>query len=342
MDIFIKSTKIKEKIIESENTKSEVFTLPIGEKIQIKEMIQFTGGGAANSAFGFAKMGLTAACFGVVGNEDGDAILQPLSEAGVDTHHVIREGKKSSFSVIITGNSGRRTVLHHRSESKTFGKKIIQSIPKCRAIYSGHLNPQSQEILFEIPKWKKNNPNGIWAWNPGKTQFYNGFDTFKNVFPSVDYLILNQEEAELFTSIKSSSIEIYKSCHKNGFPEEIIGKKIPIHLPEHIPKSTGDVRKCAKKFLDAGIKSVVITDGRAGAQYFDTTHHYYIPTENTTPVCTLGAGDAFSVGVLTARLHNQPIKKQLQIGHANAAATVNKYGAQKGVLTKKDIKEMLS
>ena len=52
-----------------------------------------------------------------------------------------------------------------------------------------------------------------------------------------------------------------------------------------------------------------------------------------SPICTLGAGDAFSVGLIAAALKGFSSEKQLYWGNANATSVVQKFGAQGGQLT---------
>jgi len=93
------------------------------------------------------------------------------------------------------------------------------------------------------------------------------------------------------------------------------------------------VRKLADQFLEAGVEVVCITDGSRGAQIFDGTNHYWAPPMQADRKDSLGAGDAFSIGVIAARLRGQPLDKQIMWGSLNAGSVIQHYGAQAGQLT---------
>jgi 2-dehydro-3-deoxygluconokinase len=327
VDIFLHPPELSEIRWSNTDGDKSFLALPAEEKIQIQHVIRSVGGGAANTAVGFGKMGLLPAVFGTIGrDENAEFIKKVLKKNGIDTQHIHEEKESSSFSVILTSYSGKRTVLHHRAMEHNFDIKTLEKTPKSRALYIGHLYDREEELLFGVPDWKKRT-GGMVVWNPGKTQFHTGFKAFQKIFPQMDYLILNREEAEAFTGISAKNMFFHKTT------PTIIGKKIDIGEGEHVPQMLGDLRAIAKKFLSAGVQTLIITDGRNGAQLFHNKTHLLVPTCETPPVCTLGAGDAFSVGVITAALQKKDFPTQLLWGHRNATAVVAKFGAQEGQLT---------
>ena len=318
------------------------FSFPVGEKIKIQKVHKFCGGGSANTSVGFAKLGLNSAIFGIIGDdEEGHLIKNKLSKTRslpngkknkVDTNFLIEEkGGISASSIILNDPKGRRTVFHNRKNKKNFSRSTLKNAPLSKAIYISHLYDNSQDLLFEIPNWKKRT-KGLVAWNPGKTQFKAGFKKFKDIFPSVDILILNTEEAELFTKIKARKLKLKKAT------ENQIGQKITTGK-SYIADSVFDVRKLAHKFLSAGINTVVITDGAQGAQLFTKENHLFCPAPDIPITSTLGAGDAFSVGITTARLLGESLEKQIIWGSLNSGAVIQKFGAQEGQLTLREIKK---
>ena len=95
-------------------------------------------------------------------------------------------------------------------------------------------------------------------------------------------------------------------------------------------------------FLEAGVKNVFITDGIKGAQYFGIGNpHIYAPAYDEVPaISTLGAGDSFSVGVVSAFLKGKNPSTQLLWGSANAGSVVQKFGAQEGQLTLPEVEKV--
>ncbi|MDH3324349.1 MAG: carbohydrate kinase family protein [Candidatus Peregrinibacteria bacterium] len=316
LDLFLEANEI--------TSKGEYIMLPIGDKIKLDGVHKFVGGGAANCGVGFVKLGLSTAAFGVIGDdEEAVFIAKDLKKNGLNTDFLIREkNESSSFSIILTGKNGRRTVFHHRSTNQDFGADSLKKAMGSRAIYIGHLYHGAEDLLFAISGF-----NGLVAWNPGKTQFESGFNKFSKVFPRIDVLILNVEEAESFTGIEAPRIDL----------KDLTAKKIVNGFPV---KEVADLRTVAQKFLDAGVKRVVITDGEKGTQCFDQDEHFFVRASDQVPVSTLGAGDAFSVGFVGAILHGQDTVTAMKWGAASSGGVLRGFGAQNGQLTLEEIERV--
>jgi len=316
-------------------THRNFFHFPIGDKIRVAKILKFAGGGAANSAVGFSKLNLRTAIFGVLGDDDDSHFIEKiLREKKIETKFLLREkNSSSSFSAILLAPSGGRTVFHHRNIAVHFSEKNLRDAPPTRAIYVGHLYDESEKMLFEIPNWQKNSEKKFF-WNPGKTQFSGGFSKFKKIFPCVDAIFLNVEEAENFTGIEAEKMLESRRDNLNLFPTEknFLGEKI--WRPSEFPAEYFcDVRKIAQKFLNAGVKKIFITDGRRGAQFFDQNkNHFFVPALDEPAKNTLGAGDAFSVGAVAAILHDEKIEHQILWAAKNASSVVREVGAQNGQL----------
>lgn len=311
-------------IIETE--RMDYFQIPLGEKIKINESLTLCGGGSANASVGFAKLGLKSAAFGVLGDRSNRKFLiSELESHGVSADYLTTaKHQQSSFSVVLCAYTGKRTVLHRRAVSKNFEAKVLKNAPKTKAVYISHIYEGAESILMSLPAWKKGN-QAIIGWNPGKTQFRKGFAAFEKVFPAIDVLILNVEEAERFTNLKAKRI-LASNCKIR-----VVGEKVAGHSECSI-ESLSDVRALAQKFMSAGVKTVVITDGGRGAQIFSSEGHFYSPAQETKRVDTLGAGDAFSVGVIAAKLKGKSLKEQILWGNFNANSVIQHYGAQAGQL----------
>ncbi len=308
--------------------------VPLGEKIKVEQSLTLCGGGAANSAVGFSKLGLKTAIFGVMGDKSNRGFLiSHLKETGVCTDNItFAKDQMSSFSVILNSYEGERTVFHRRTMSENFNRKVLLSAPDSRAIYISHLYEGPDQMLEALPAWKEKHDEII-GWNPGKTQFKKGFESFKKIFPVIDIMVLNVEEAEQFTGQKSEKIKASDySATKIGI--KVLGKT------EVKTDFLSDVREIAQKFIKAGVGTVVITDGGRGAQIFDGKNHFYSPAQKTKRVDTLGAGDAFSVGIIAARLHEKNLQEQILWGNYCSNAVIQAYGAQAGQLRLEEINKL--
>ncbi len=323
------------KIERPENTPEAKLVLPLGDKIGVRHSLLQAGGGAANTAVGFSKLGLKPAVFGVLGDQSYRRfIVNELEEHNVCTDYLTdAKNQSSSFSIILNSWEGERTVLHRRTVCENFNEQTLLEAPCTRALYFGHLCASG--ILESIPSFKARNQKAIVAWNPGSTQFKLGFAHYEAVFPHVDCLFINREEAEAFTGLKSE-VSLYKD-----FDPEKFGRSVtPYQAYE--PKHISDVRVLAQKFMDAGVKKVVITDGRSGAQVFTSEAHLLSLPQQVPVVDTLGAGDSFAVGFVAAMLHSESLEQQMAWGSFNAASVIQKFGAQPGQLQLPEIEALTS
>lgn len=335
LDIFVTPDSTEVDIVSRGD--DDHFCFPVGEKIQVHETHRAPGGGAANTSIGFAKLGLQSAAMGFVGHDDiGSLIRKSLDTCHVSTNLLIPSRcNTSSFSFVLNTEDGRRTIFHYRNCQEDFDPAHLLQAPAARAIYMGHQYGQSEDMLAALPEWKEKN-DGLIAWNPGKTQFKQGLKAFMHIFPCIDMLLLNVEEAEQFTGLEASYV------NKADATSDIIGENVPLPT-EYKVDQIADVRPLAQEFLKAGVPTVIITDSKRGAQAFtqDNTH-LYIPTYDVEIVSTLGAGDSFSVGMVAAALYGKPLAEQLIWGATNASSVIQHMGAQAGQMTLDEMEQKLS
>lgn len=331
-DIFVRPRQLP--VFEKDNR--EYFSVEVGEKIPLEDVFRSGGGSAGNSAIGFAKLGLSVYPIGVIGDdEEGDHIVRKFEDNKISTEGlVIEKDSSSSISFILNAEDGRRTVLHHRATSAHFNSTVLEKAPQAKGVYIGHLYPSAESILVSVEEWKKKH-GGFFAWNPGKTQFKQGLSVYAKIMKVTDVLILNVEEAEQFTGLEAPHIP------SSDVTEEILGKNVVHGEPIRSPYSH-DVRTLAEVFLNLGVKQVVITDGQRGTQVFTENEHYQMYAKQDVCVSTLGAGDAFSVGVVSAFLEQKNLPDQLKWGSVCATNVVKQFGAQHGYVTRTELEQELA
>lgn len=333
LDIII---RVPESAESQPNPQANTWTLPLGDKVQIDTSVATIGGGAVNSSTGFQRLGLDAACFGVIGDQSHRKfILDELKAIGVCTDYLTKAvGTASSFSVILNSHIGERTVFHHRASCETFDADHLGTLPQTRAVYTGHLYPKAESILEALAEEKKKQ-NFFWGWNPGKTQFRQGLERYDFLRDQVDVLILNREEAERFTGLQSQMYDLDQNLSmnflNNNFDQKRFG--IPLIMDSVSPiNQLADVRNLGQALVTAGFKTVAITDGGHGAQIFTADQHFFSPSQDTTIIDTLGAGDAFSVGLLTGLIRGDDLKKSIKLANKSSNSVIQHYGAQAGQL----------
>ncbi len=102
----------------------------------------------------------------------------------------------------------------------------------------------------------------------------------------------------------------------------------------------GELISAAQALLARGPKLVLVTEGACGAHALTHAHHVFSPAQKVVVADTVGAGDTFNAGVLTA-LHRDgcltktalaapdpaTLQAALALGNAAAAITVSRPGA---------------
>lgn len=289
---------------------SPAFSLPLGSKILIDQVIRRGGGGAHNTAVGLARLGCASSYCGVIGDDAwGKDILENCTKEHVDTTHVtVVENEASDFSIILSAQSGERVILKHPGTSKhlhdaTFAKDAAGTADW---LYLNSLVPESREIEDDIVAVLVATDHPRLTWNPGGKQIDAGMDhgAIPALLKETELLLLNKEEALSFT-------------HER------------------------DVLSAMKKLLAAGVANVCITDGSQGAFGSDGENVYHCLPSDCPVVDTTGAGDAFGTAATWALLTGKNLPIALRAGTINAMNVVGSVGAQPGLLTLPELERRL-
>lgn len=329
-DLFAKAHASKVMQIKTAEGLSAELLLPYGGKMNIDEVHETLGGGANNTSIAFARMGLKAACCGLVGDDLwGKSVRANLMNEGVkDELLSFTEDEKTSFSIILNSFEGERTVLNYPGANHLFTAEFfpLAKIMQTQWIFLNHLSGEANSLVDKVDLILEKKPEICLAWNPGGVQLRKGCKEYASILKKTKVIFLNKEEAELFTGKKSQQ-RVQKILNYSG-KEEV--------------KELNLMDEAFQVLHDLGVKIVVITDGRNGAQASDGKEIFYYPVLNQKRVDTLGAGDSFASGFVTALFLQKSLQTALKFGTMNATSVVNHYGAQKGLLTYSEIKDQVS
>lgn len=282
--------------------RSPFFTLPLGSKIRVDDVVRACGGGAHNTAVGLSRLGCDASYCGVIGDDPwGEAILQNCSTENVDTEHVtVVENEATDFSIILSARGGERVILKHPGTSKhlqdaTFAREAAADVDW---IYLNSIQEEACQIEDDIIRILVEIPHARLTWNPGNCQIDMGTKrhNIRELLRQTDLLVLNREEAIAFTK------------------------------EQDVPSAMKHLRGC-------GAKIVCVTDGARGVLATDGTSIHHCLPEDCAVVDTTGAGDAFGTGMTWALLTGKTLPIALRAGTINAMSVVGATGSQPGLLT---------
>ena len=292
------------KIIEDTN---KYLALTYGAKIPIVDSFQNLGGNAANVAAAGVKLGLKTAMISTIGDDfNGKMVLDFLKQFGVDNSLITTEAGTSTRYSIVLNYHQERTLLSY-SEKRNY--IWPEPIPGTEWIYYTGLSEGYEEMQKKLIEYLDSHPTVRLAINPGSYMLKYALPALKDVVARADVLIVNLEESE---RIAGKPVEEEKS------------EAALIH-----------------ELLALGVKEVALTDGSRGAWAGNAEEIFYLKAYPVKVVAKTGAGDAFSTGYLTARMHDHDIAHALEWGSANSAGVVQKHGAHAGLLDVKGVATML-
>lgn len=334
-DMFIKTHDHGVMEFKTPDSSHDWLCLDHGGKVKIDEMRETFGGGATNTGVAFARMDFDVCTVVKVGADYGDKVITNLEKEGVNTHYIRKTSRdKTAFSTILNTFEGDRTVLAYPGANKYFNAKDLplKAFEEADFLFLNHLIEKDSQIPREILKILKKNSHIRLAWNPGREQLEQGIAKWKTLLDHTDILFLNKEEAALFARMPYKLAGI-----KSDDP------KYHAHLPKSfLPPYADDVSEIMYEFFKkTNVKTVVITDGRNGAQASDGKRLYFCPVALHKLVDATGAGDAFASGFTSAIILGESLKNALKSGTLNAHNVINFYGAQAGLLTRKEMQNRL-
>ena len=325
LDVFVESDSANIVSVNSLKKKTEFMSFPYGAKVEIDGFSRNIGGGGINTAANFANLGLKTSTIVKLGNDEiAPVIKSKMEKDGVDTKNIIfSKNHLSGFSIILVSFQGDRTVLAHRGANATISEDEIDfnKFKEAKWIYVAPLAGDTNKLLDKIADFAgKNNIN--LAINAGSTAIKKGEKYFNNILKTAKIVVMNKEEASMLTKI-----QVRPDTKEEKFSE------FEIHP---------DVITMLKKLHCKDDSLAVITDGKYGVYCYDGKEFYHAPEFAAKVVSTLGAGDAFS-STLVAAIYKYGcnVEKALASASINAAAVIEKFGAQEGFLSFDEIEKRL-
>lgn len=293
-DVFLIGSKIFRPVTE----KGVLYEhLPLGEKLELDEVVFTTGGNASNAATTFARQNLDSEYMGVLGTDPAaEAIMQVLDREGVDTKSVHQSDKyTTNYSAILLSPTGERTVLtHHGNTLKADGSDLnLKAIAEADWLYVSSVG--TMELLEKIVTIAAKNGVKV-AFNPSARELKNKAK-LKTLLEDIHILIANKEEMQQVFEGKSLEDLVRHACNI-----------VPVAIVSDGPK--GAMASDGKELIWAGMY------------------------EDVKVVDRLGAGDAFGSGFVAMYAQGKSLDECIVFASANSTSVVTKIGAKEGILHK--------
>ncbi|MGB8367091.1 MAG: carbohydrate kinase family protein [Candidatus Babeliales bacterium] len=328
-DIFIQYKHIDTLHLHTKEADHAYVIMQEGRKIEVKHLAYYVGGGAANSAVSFARLGFDVTSFFKLGmDQEAKFILSTLRKEKVGTENVVYSKKESTgTSFIIPNKSGNRTVLVYRGANIMLTKKELpqQAISVCDQLYITSLSGLAARLLLPITVLAKKYNKSV-ATNPGTSQLMGEASLLKQALPNIDILILNSFEAQL---LMASIITIPLS--ENVFSLKKKGaKKLPQLLREPMgsPTICFTLPQFFREMQKQGPRIIVVTNGSEGVYAAQNDTIFFHPSLLVRVVSTLGAGDAFGSCFVAQLMQDKPIEYAIRAGIVNSASVIQDLDTQ--------------
>ena len=254
------------------------------------------GGSTANSAVTASKLGLKCGIIGKVGfDEYGWSVVQSFRNYGINMDHILVDfSNPTGVSLITVDNEGTPEFVQMIGASEPILPEDIQPeyIGTSRHLHMTGLNLEALVKSSEIAK----DFGKTVSFDPGRKKSDLGYKMLLPVLENVDILLVNQREAR-----------------------SLLGTEDDMEI-------TGVMNKLRKRI--GKDKTYVVKGGCENLVVFSPTADFSVSPFNVKVVDTVGAGDAFDAGFVTAFLKGKNLEDAAVYGAACGSLKCECEGAQ--------------
>ena len=263
------------------------------------------GGNGCNTSRALSILGVPVRLLGAVGkDEPARFLLQRLEQAGVDISRIERVDAPTASTVVLVRSNGERKFFHRQGASKLAFANLITFTPElCAGAAHYHMGS-----LVVLPRLRPHGATVLAAARAAglSTSFDTNWDpegawmrSLEPCLPHLDYLFMNEEEAQMMTGQQSA-------------------------------------REAARVVLGKGLRTAVMKLGGRGCAIYTDGCEILCPAFAVEVRDTTGAGDCFAAGFIAAMLKGASLDEAGRFANAVAAMSVQNMGAVSGVVSYAD------
>lgn len=282
--------------------------LPVpGETVGNGKLARAHGGKGANQAVAAARAGGAVRFITCIGeDDDGKKMIDGFQKDGINTEGVVViPGVATGTALIFVDSNGENCIAVAPGANDHLSKGIIDRAEE--AIKEADLILLQLEIPYDtiqhICKLAARHQKRV-ILNPAPAR---GLD--EDVLGSLEYLVLNETEAEI-----------------------LVGQKVRENNLEDVCRAISDM----------GPEHIILTMGSKGSYVFDGRVQQMVESFQVKAVDSTAAGDtfcgAFAVSILSG---DHDIISAVRFANAAGALSVTRQGAQTSIPVAKEIKEFL-
>lgn len=263
-------------------------------------------GNSANASVAGSRLGLSSALVSDLGaDQNGYDCIAELKKNSVSTKYLAKHKDIATNYHYVLWYEAERTILVKHNEYPYALPKITP--PKW--LYVSSLGGASEKYHAEITDYVEKNPEVKVAFQPGTFQMKLGVEKLKRLYARTEVFVCNVEESKRILNTEEK-----------------------------------DIKKLLTGIAELGPKIVAITDGPKGAYLYDGAKSFYMPIypDPKPPLERTGAGDAFASTFVSCLALGKTPLEALRIAPVNSMSVVQYIGAQKGLLTLREIEGWLA
>lgn len=272
----------------------ELDSLNVGMLNRIGNKVETYSGKAMNVAIGVARLGEECVTTGFMFENHRRMFEHALDREGVRHDFVVNAGSARVNYKIIDKKS-MLTEINDRGE-EVLPEKQAELIQKVRELST---NADIAVMSGSLPK-------GV------KPDFYG---KALSVIPDNVKVIVDTEKANMLAAIGGREIFIAKPnvTELENFADMRVVDKF-------------DMVKAATKYIDMGVKYVLVSMGADGAVLTDGSENYYCKSASVAVNSTVGAGDSMIAAACVGLIHGVPMRELLRRSVAAGTAAVTTSG----------------
>jgi len=283
-----------------------------GETV-VMEATSSSGGSAANTIYGLARLGVRTGFTGVVGDDtEGKIMLHDFQKVGVDTSQIkVKSGAQTGSVLCLSDRLGKRSLyaLPGANNLLTIDDLDLTYINQARMLHlSSFADDRQFKVLLEL--MDKLDPSVKVSFSPGALYAAKGLTALTPILARTHVLFINQSEiAQLTKGDIAAGVE---SCLKQG---------------------------CHIVVVTLG-KGTIWENVRATSYIRDIENEYIVEPGKQNMISaidTTGAGDAFATGFLYGLLNSKGLEVCGRLGDIVAQFSISKMGAREGLPTASEL-----
>jgi ribokinase len=277
-----------------------------GETILGESLSEYPGGKGGNQAVAAARLNGPTAMIGCLGTDPySTALRTALTEAGVETAHLLERGPRSGVAIIEVAATGENSIVVVQGANALLTPSDVESaladLPEAGIVL----------LQLEVPMEAVESA-ALFAQAKGQLVLLDPAPArtlSDRLLSAVDFLTPNQQEAAFL-----------------------------VGMPDVRP---ADAPEAARRLLARGVKTAIIKLGAAGIFAANGQESFYVSGHRVETVDTTAAGDCFAGALAVALLMDSSLYDAVAFANAAAALSTTRRGAQPSMPNLAEVRALL-